>query len=86
MMRYKKRVWIALVSMASLGALGFFGASLLSSRLVFAAQLNLVVTNTNDSGVGSLRDAITQANAATTTPAAPHQISFNISGGGVQKY
>lgn len=42
------------------------------------------MTNTNDSGVGSLRDAITQANAATTTPDAPHNISFNIPGTGVQ--
>ncbi|MEG4842012.1 DUF4347 domain-containing protein, partial [Microcoleus sp. B9-D4] len=39
------------------------------------------VTNTNDAGPGSLRDAITQANA---TAAPPHNINFAIPGAGVQ--
>ena len=42
-----------------------------------AATFN--VTNTNDTGAGSLREAITGANAA----AGPHTIHFNIPGGGV---
>ena len=50
---------------------------------VEAAQQSYIVTNTNDSGVGSLRQAILDANANSTTPAAPHSISFNIAGGGV---
>jgi hypothetical protein len=37
------------------------------------------VTNTNDSGAGSLRQALTDANNAT----GPHTIEFNIPGGGV---
>jgi hypothetical protein len=49
-----------------------------------AAQISRVVTNTNNTGVGSLRQAITDANANTTTTAAPHQITFNIPGAGVQ--
>jgi len=40
---------------------------------VYAA--NFTVTNTSDSGAGSLRSAIQSAN---TTPGAPHQIVFNI--------
>ncbi len=39
------------------------------------------VTNTNDAGPGSLREAITQANAAA---APPHNINFAIPGAGVQ--
>ncbi len=58
-----------------------------------AAQLNLVVTSTGDNGgvnpavgagTGTLRQAIIDANAATTTADAPHNITFNIAGGGVQ--
>ncbi|WP_293129017.1 SdrD B-like domain-containing protein [Microcoleus sp. bin38.metabat.b11b12b14.051] len=45
------------------------------------ALATFVVTNTNDAGAGSLRDAITQANAAA---APPHNINFNIPGAGVQ--
>ena len=40
------------------------------------------VSNTNDSGTGSLRQAILNANAdATATAAAPHQINFTVSNG-----
>lgn len=49
-----------------------------------AAQISRVVTNTNDSGAGSLRQAIIDANTNPTTSAAPHQITFNIPGAGVQ--
>jgi Ca2+-binding RTX toxin-like protein len=45
------------------------------------ALATFTVTNINDAGPGSLRDAITQANA---TPAPPHNINFNIPGAGVQ--
>ena len=45
----------------------------LEQRLLLAA---MAVTNTNDSGLGSLRDAITQANASSGFD----QITFNISG------
>lgn len=50
---------------------------------VHAAQQSYVVTTTADSGAGSLRQAILDANANSTTSAAPHQITFNIAGGGV---
>lgn len=49
-----------------------------------ADSLDLTVTNTNDSGAGSLRAAITTANATATTADAPHHITFAISGSGVQ--
>lgn len=49
-----------------------------------AAQISRVVTTTANSGVGSLRQAIIDANANATTTAAPHQITFNIPGSGVQ--
>lgn len=58
--------------------------SVMQFTTVHAAQINRVVTNTNDSGAGSLRQAILDANANTTTSAAPHQITFNIPGSGVQ--
>lgn len=50
--------------------------ALLSISSVFAA--NFTVTNTNDTGAGSLRQAIIDANAS----AGPHNINFNISGTG----
>lgn len=56
----------------------------LSQGTASAVQISRVVTNTNDSGAGSLRQAITDANANPTTAAAPHQITFNIPGSGVQ--
>jgi parallel beta-helix repeat protein len=51
--------------------------------LLVSSSLNaatFVVTNTNDSGAGSLRQAILDANAA----AGPDTINFNIPGSGVQ--
>jgi hypothetical protein len=47
----------------------------------FAAAATFTVTNTADSGAGSLRQAIMDANAA---GAGPHTISFDIPGSGVQ--
>src|SRR5262245_3046013 len=44
-----------------------------------ARASTFVVTNTNDSGAGSLRQAILSANAQT----GPHTITFNIPGSGV---
>jgi hypothetical protein len=62
----------------------FFAASL--TALLFGAFTQTVsasaftVSNTNDTGAGSLRQAITDANADNTATAnAPHTISFNIS-------
>jgi len=52
---------------------GFLGAAL-------ASAATIPVTNTNDSGPGSLRQAITDANLT----AAADTITFNISGSGVQ--
>ena len=49
-----------------------------------AAQQSYVVTNVNDGGAGSLRQAILDANLESTTSAAPHSITFNIPGGGLQ--
>src|SRR5260370_403111 len=46
-----------------------------------AAGLPLVVTNTNDSGAGSLREAILNANQMINGPT-PDVITFNIPGGG----
>ena len=43
-------------------------------------RIDFVVTNTNDHGAGSLRQAITDANATV----GPDRISFNIPGGGVK--
>jgi hypothetical protein len=47
----------------------------------FAAAATFTVTNTADSGAGSLRQAITDANSA---GAGPHTIAFDIPGSGVQ--
>jgi hypothetical protein len=48
-----------------------------------ATGLPLVVTNTDDSGAGSLRQAIHNSNVM-INGAAPDEITFNIPGGGVQ--
>lgn len=58
-------------------------SSILACSHVSAAQISVAVTNTNDSGAGSLRQAFIDANANPTTAAAPHQITFNIPGGGL---
>jgi len=50
----------------------FAGVVLLSSGI--ARATTFTVTNTNDAGAGSLRDAIDQANAVT----GPHVIAFNV--------
>lgn len=78
----KNKVTVILAALTIAVAASF--SVLLNTNSANAVQLNLVVTNTNDAGAGSLRDAITQANAATTTASAPHKISFNIPGSGVQ--
>jgi hypothetical protein len=58
-----------------------FGAMLLATR---AQAATFTVTNTNDSGAGSLRQAITDAVAATVGNAAHDTvIAFNIPGAGV---
>ena len=54
---------------------------LLVCSIGLAAAATFTVTNTNDSGAGSLRQAITDANGA---GAGPHTIAFDIPGGGVQ--
>lgn len=61
---------------SSLASLLFLIATLTASGGPF------VVTNTNDSGPGSLRQAILDANEGGSTPA-PYFITFNIPGPGV---
>ncbi|HVN53896.1 MAG TPA: choice-of-anchor Q domain-containing protein [Anaerolineaceae bacterium] len=43
-----------------------------------------LVSNTNDSNAGSLRQAILNANATSNRPAGPDQIEFNLPGSGIQ--
>ena len=62
-----------------LGNTSEFGTNVFATSTV--PGLTLVVTNTANSGAGSLREAITQANAAITTG---DTITFNIPGAGVQ--
>src|SRR5215831_20548565 len=59
----------------------FWFVALLAFAARFAAAATFTVINTNDSGTGSLRQAITDANGA---GAGPHTIAFNIPGSGVQ--
>ena len=54
---------------------------LLSGLLTQSYATTFTVTSTSDAGAGSLRAAITAANADAATP---HVINFNISGSGVQ--
>jgi len=54
----------------------FFGVS--AGLAATASAATFTVTNTNDSGVGSLRDSITQANTAVGADT----IAFNVSGAG----
>jgi hypothetical protein len=58
----------------------FFPAVLIASLVSSATGSTLTVTNTNDSGAGSLRQAILDANAA----GGADTIAFNIVGSGVQ--
>lgn len=58
----------------------FWHLFLFVATAAFAADF--IVTNTNDSGPGSLRDAIDNANASN---ASPHRILFAIPGAGVQR-
>jgi hypothetical protein len=62
------------------GLLRTSGSTLLASLVVVSAApaATFTVTNTNDAGAGSLRQAITDANAA----AGADTIEFNISGAG----
>ncbi len=58
-----------------------FSSLLLIFWFHFATAATFTVTNANDSGVGSLRQAITDANAGGP---GPHTISFDIPASGVQ--
>jgi hypothetical protein len=49
-------------------------------RRLFAAAMTFVVTNVNDSGAGSLRQAITQANVNINNPGEVDTIAINITG------
>ena len=56
--------------------------ALWATLLGIAHATTFTVSNTNDSGTGSLRQAILSANAdATATAAAPHQINFTVPNG-----
>ncbi|AYQ33256.1 HYR domain-containing protein [Runella sp. SP2] len=56
--------------------------ALWASLLGIAHAATFTVSNTNDSGAGSLRQAILSANAdASATAATPHQINFTVSNG-----
>ena len=55
-----------------------------ASTRVLAINQTFTVTTTADSGPGSLRQAIIDANAASTTAANPNLIQFAIAGSGVQ--
>ena len=61
--------------------------SLVLAAAAFTASLAsgavFTVTNTNDSGAGSLRQAILDANAQPNVAGDPDRINFNIPGGGV---
>jgi len=65
----------------------FLVAAVGVSAVLFSPQAHattFTVTNTNDSGAGSLRQAITNANNdSSATSTAPHLINFNIAGSGV---
>jgi hypothetical protein len=75
--RFRPLLYLSLLSIASLAI--FLGYS--SSRFVESASAaTFTVVNTNDSGAGSLRQAILDANAN----AGQDTIGFNIPGSGVQ--
>ena len=69
------------VSTNDLGNTGVGGTQTTTSTLgITVAPPSFIVTNTNDSGAGSLRQAILNANASPT----PVTITFDIPGAGVQ--
>lgn len=72
--------WISAIASGPDGTSEFSVAHLVQDPVV--AGLPLVVTNTNDSGAGSLRQAILNANAMINGPT-PDVITFNIPGAGV---
>lgn len=78
-MRLSKKIIIIKISFILFGLILVIG---LSPQTTQAAPVNFSVTNTNDSGAGSLRQAILDANA-NGNPADIDTISFNISGSGV---
>lgn len=63
-------------------ALLTLGLVLIGSRNVLAAPATFTVTNTNDTGAGSLRQAITDANS-NSNPSDVDVIEFNITGTGL---
>ncbi len=66
------------VSIASMAVLSMAFVSLHLMQTANAAGQVFTVTNTADSGVGSLRQAITDSNANATTENDPNKIVFNI--------
>ncbi|MCA9344899.1 hypothetical protein KC946_03615, partial [Candidatus Saccharibacteria bacterium] len=78
----RSRVFISILTFVTL----VFGLVLLQSitpTKAHAAPATFTVTNTNDSGAGSLRQAITDANS-NANPSDMDVIDFNIAGSGVQ--
>jgi hypothetical protein len=65
-------------------SVGIFFVLLARNSAVFADPATFTVTNTNDSGAGSLRQAITDANA-NNNPSEMDEIDFDIAGSGVHK-
>ena len=66
------------VSVASMAILGVAFVSSQLTQTANAAGRVFTVTNTADSGAGSLRQAITDSNANATTGDDPNKIVFNI--------
>ena len=78
---FMNRLYFSILMTAMLSAVLLVNPFRLISRstTASAAMATFTVTNTNDSGAGSLRQAILDANAQAGTDT----ISFNIPGGGV---
>lgn len=75
------RVYSLLTKITSVISVMVAGFFFMASHAL-AAPATFTVTNTNDSGAGSLRQAITDANT-NANPADMDMIEFNIAGGGV---